>query len=283
MDILQTKQIYIDQFLPSDHTESDSTFLLTHLHTDHFYIPDSFCGDIYTTSPLSIVTSFLPNTCCFVIVLVYGQIYKTKKYNIPYFAFPTSHTPFSCGFIFPSLNIIYFGDGRMSTSLLKYVPTYKPSQTIIYDGLFENKKVHGTEDHTLLQSILTTLQYRAVRCVHYGILSYIKRYTKNIRFRIDYTTVPLLIQKFIHYIGLYNAESEYIIIGHNSTEYTEYILPSAMWFVVNEKDISKYHYTNKRNILRVFVSCHSIPKEIKNWKTKFQDMHTFVPVVTRPI
>ena len=277
MDILQHYDIYIDKFPAKDHLSSTCTFFLTHLHTDHFAIPLSFCGDIYTTSPLSVVTDFLPNTCCSVCVLAYDTTYTTHHHNIEYRAFHTYHTPSSCGFLFPTLDLIYLGDGRMTRALMQNVP--KSICTILYDGLFENSIVRGKEDYTLLRSVLETLPYRAIRCVHYGILSYIKACINTITFRIDEGTVPLLIQRFIHYIGLYDENSEFIIIGPGST-YKTYILPSAMWFVTHQKDISTYHLDG--DIVRIFASCHATPTQIQTWKSTFSEHH-FIPITTRPI
>ena len=286
MECLNQHDIYIDRFPVGDHTNSYSTFLLTHLHTDHFYIPDQFCGQLCTTSPISIVTMFLPNDCCSVRLLVYNNSYTTKK-GINFQPFRTRHTPYSCGFIFPSLNIIYFGDGRLTQSMHQYMPlTTDISYTILYDGLFENKVIYGHEDHSILSHILLsptlTDTYFAIRCVHYGILSYIKYCTQdfNIRFRIDYASVPLMIQKFIHHIDLYDANSKFIIIGPTKS-YTHYILPSAMWFYIYHKDVSIYHQDN--NILRVFASCHALPSQIKEWKEKYNNVHKFHPIVTRPL
>ena len=174
MDILNNHDIYIDVF-PTKVQSSKSicTYFLTHLHTDHFEIPKSFCGDIYTTSPSTIVAAFLPNTCSRVYTLKFNTVYKTLYHNIEYEPFRTVHTPFSCGFLFPSLNIVYFGDSRLTYSLLQKVSKQLPC-TVLYDGLFENITFQGEENHTLMRTVLYTLPCSAIRCVHYGILSYIR-------------------------------------------------------------------------------------------------------------
>jgi hypothetical protein len=151
---------------------------------------------------------------------------------------------------------------------------------VLYDGLFEHVDIYGKEDHTLLSTVLQTLPIRAIRCVHYGILSYLKCYVPELKFRIDYQSVHPLIQRFIHYIDLYDQKSDYIIIGPKSM-YKQYILPSAMWFVVKKKNIGIYHKTDD-GVVRVFASCHALPEEIKMYKTKFNN-HTFIPITTKVI
>ena len=280
MNILSSHNIYIDKFPPGDHRFSTSIFLLTHLHTDHFKIPKMFCGDIFTTSPTIIVQDMLPNTCCNVHTLQYNKEYMTKSEQV-LIPFRTQHTPFSCGFIFPKLKIIYLGDGRMTMHISQYVPIDTP-MTILYDGLYENHPIIGLEPRIVLRTIFETYTCSALYCVHYGILSYIKAHDITLKFRIDETSVHPLLQFFIRYIDMYDANSPYIIIGKSAiSTYLNYILPSSMWYIKKQKNINMIYKDG--SAIRIFASCHAMPLQIKRWKHEWFPMHKFEAIVQNGI
>ena len=275
MDVLREFGVHIDLFPKNDHRSEDTTYLLTHIHKDHIQIPKTFCGTIVTTSPTELVNLFLPNVCCTIQMISIGGTYSTLT-HLRYTVFSTEHAPYSCGFFFPTLQLLYLGDGRVSTITLMNIRELKPRH-IMYDGLFENVDLCGREDTTILKDTLHTV--KAIYCVHYGILWYIKKFVPNILFRCDENSLNPLLLRTLKLLNLYDSTSKYILLGPTCNLHIPHILPSALWFIVNKKNIQKTYTFGF--VTRVFASCHSTPSHIN--KLRSISSHTLEPIKTRPL
>jgi hypothetical protein len=268
---LERAGIYIDYFPVG---RKQGTFLLTHLHSDHVRIPSTFEHSIATTSP-SILVELFPHVVATQLQL--GTWGHTEK-GIPYFVLPTEHAPFSCGFYFPTLHIFYLGDGKMTDTLLTYVPRHLDHLTIVYDALFEDT-AFGTEDAQCDTLCYALYHYKTLYCRHYGILYYVSKCMSGIRFHI-HPTVPRRVYLFARSLDLVDERSEYVLVGPGYQGMQ--VVPTTLWFR-NHIPFDPTYIHPDGMFQRVFINCHSSQQEIRYWKDQVPPQYEFQPLVTRPL
>ena len=266
---LEQVHIYIDRFPLS----KQGTFLLTHLHSDHVRIPKRFQYPIATTSP-SILVSLFPHVTTTPLDL---DTWYTTLSGVSYFVLRTEHAPFSCGFYFPSLGILYLGDGKMTSTLLDHVPRHLDRLLIVYDALFEDIPLGtDTQCETLCYAMY---RYKTLYCRHYGILYYVSKCMSRIRFRL-HSTVPQRVRLFAQLLDLVDDTSGYTLVGPGYTGVQ--VVPSTLWFRDKVLVDSTRVYQDGL-FYRVFVNCHSSQSEIRYWKHQLPQHYTFQPLDTRPL
>jgi hypothetical protein len=259
MEILERHFIAIDTWAPL--FPEDTTFLLSHVHTDHANIPKMFKPVVYA----SIATKTLIRHTSVWSVLLPGQWYRTQQTHIPFQVVDTMHTIDSIGFYFPSLAVLYLGDG------IEPVIPCNRSLTVIYDALYEHID-HDTptvaQTCTLIQETLAN-RCRVLQVVHHGILSFIARCNPT-TFRI-HSSVPPLVQNTARYLGMVDDDSPYLLVGRAYTE-TQRIVPSSYWFV-RDPSVDTYSVHDDGNKLRIFCSLHALGRDVKDWYTKYPFVH----------
>lgn len=235
-----------------------TTFLLSHLHTDHANMPQSFLFPVYgseATRMLLAGTTLGPR--------VHSSLrpdcwYQTHHEQIPFKVYKTMHTAESIGFFFPSLSVLYMGDCVQSI-----IPTIDRPLTVIYDGLYE----HVTRAlPTPLQSCALIQQTLDQECpvlqlVHHGILSFIAA-SCHTMFRLHSST-PTLVQNAARYLQLVDDNSPYLLVGRSYTG--PRIVPSSIWFMhQTTREPHRLHIDGEK--LRVFCTLHARAADISTWK-----------------
>jgi hypothetical protein len=236
------------------------TFILTHMHSDHMSLSQSFSYPIYTLIPLRIIQPQYPSIKF--IVCVEHEQYETQDGSTRFSLFRTQHTPYSCGLLFPRQQILYLGDGQMDRMLLQEVRTYPGrSWTIVYDPIFEDYPYLETVSPCRL--LFTALeQVPVLKCVHHGILHFLSL-CSSLTFRAD-ASLPKLTRLVLEDLGLLNENSPYTLVGRSYSD--EHVVASALWHVIYKLDPRCIYLS--RGAYRVFLSCHAGPAEIKEWKTQ---------------
>jgi len=195
------------------------------------------------------------------------MVYKLHTTTIDCIPFKTDHSPESIGFYFPSLDLVYIGDGRITTSY----PL--PASYILYDALYENELFpsRSTEESmiTLLNAVKTTgICY--LHLPHHGTLSLLQRYQINVRLDDSILLHPF-IPRMASALGLVCPTASFILVGMDFPY--EYIRLSSNWFHIQQKDPSIVQYDDYDSIYRVYYTNHATSEEIKNYKKQFPACH----------
>jgi hypothetical protein len=268
MEILERHSVAIDTWSPL--FPEDTTFLLSHVHTDHANIPKTFKQIIYA----SIATKTLFSHPAVESILLPGQWYQTRVTHLSFQVVDTLHTIDSIGFYFPSLGVLYLGDG-----IEPKIPCGRPL-TVIYDALYEHIDCDAPSMVQTCALIQETLVNRChvLQMVHHGILSFIVRCSPMV-FRI-HPSVPLLIQNTAKYLGMIDPDSPYLLVGRPYTD-TQHIVPSSYWFM-RDPSVDMHCVHEDGNKLRVFCSLHALRRDIENWQTRYPFVH-FEALDTNPV
>lgn len=255
MDILEKHYIAIDAW--SVLYPEKTTFLLSHLHTDHADIPKTFGFPVYAseaTAVFNVHKRIRP-------VLRVDAWYRTHKYHIPFRVLKTMHTVESIGFYFPSLAVLYMGD-----SIDSIIPMIPRPLTIIYDGLYE-------ETTRMLPAVSQTCAMirRAldstcpvVQIVHHGILSFIAE-SCQISFRL-HPSVPDLVRTAATHLQLVDDASPYLMVGRSYKD-DHHIVPSSYWFMRDPR-LDPFSVHADGNKFRVFCTLHASAADIATWKDR---------------
>ena len=257
MEILERNYIAIDCW--SVLYPENTTFLLSHLHTDHADIPKAFQFPVYTSEVAGILLCDSSNSTAVVrAILKHGCWYRTHKYHIPFKVCDTMHTVESVGFYFPTLNVIYMGDSTESIIPLVHRPL-----SVIYDGLYESIKHDVPTAAQACVRIRQTLEECPVlQVVHHGILSFIASSCRT-TFRL-HSSAPLLVRKTAVFLGIVDDMSPFLIVGRTYTE-SPRIVPSSYWFMRDPLlDPFVVHVDGEK--FRVFCTLHATSHEITRWK-----------------
>jgi hypothetical protein len=259
MNILDRSYISIDAWNPL--FPDQTTFLLTHLHTDHFSIPKKFKYPVYASTPTKYLTEDDPRLQC---ILEPNKWYRTPVHQVPFQVIKTNHTVESIGFFFPTLAVLYLGDG-----IDGIIPPFTPL-TIVYDGLYEDVILDSpspVQSCALITDLLQTTECNVLQLVHHGILSFLVHC--GTRFRLHSST-PLLVRRAAKFMNMVDANSPYMIVGR--TYEGECILHSSNWFM---RDTSRNAFQSHRvgNKVRVFCSLHAMSKDVIRWKTRYPFMN----------
>jgi hypothetical protein len=269
MDVLESHYISIDSW--SVLFPEETTFLLSHLHTDHANIPKSFTFPVYASE----VTGHLISTHSIRPVLVPNEWYRTHIHHIPFQVHKTMHTVESIGFYFPSLSVLYMGDATQS--IIESIP--RPL-TVIYDGLYEHLRQAVPTIAQSCTHIQKTLKDRCpvLQIVHHGILSFIA-VSCHTMFRL-HGSLPILVQKAARFLNLVDDKSPYLLVGKSYVDGPR-IVPSSYWFM-RTPSISMFSVHQDGDKLRIFCNLHASSQDIRKWKA----MHTyayFETLVTNPV
>lgn len=259
MEALERNHISIDTWAPL--FPEKTTFLLTHVHTDHANIPKKFTHPVYTSYQTRCIWHHPALQC----VLHPGQWYRTRYTCIPFLVLSTEHTFESIGFLFPTLHILYMGDCMCSI-----IPSIPRNLIVVYDGLYEHVTTlfpTMQESCCLIKQALDTT-CPVIQIVHHGILSALSSHCK-LTFRIDTASVPDIVQKAADALHMVNKNSPYLLVGRMYTNGPR-IIPSSYWFMYKNRekvvrDPFKIH-SDGADILRVFCCLHTRSQDIKSWK-----------------
>jgi hypothetical protein len=255
MDILEKNLVAIDMWSPL--FPARTTFLLSHVHTDHANIPQRFVHTVYASE----TTQTLLDHPAVQSVLVPGCWYRTHLYHHPFKVVDTMHTMDSIGFYFPTLSVLYLGDG-----IVPIIP-HNQSLTVVYDALYEGFTRAAPSAAQSCVLIRETLQTKCpvLQVVHHGILSFIAQSCRT-TFRL-HASVPRLVRKAAEYLGLVDAASPYLLVGRAYTD-TVRIVPSSYWFIRKPLiDLHVIHEDGDR--LRVFCTLHALGRDISQWHTDY--------------
>lgn len=269
MEILERHHIAIDSW--SVLYPGETTFLLSHLHTDHADIPKTFAFPVYASEATGV---FQVHTRIRAVLKLDGW-YRTHKYQIPFRVQKTMHTAESIGFYFPSLAVLYMGDATESI-----IPAVHRPLTIVYDGLYEQNKMLLP---TVSQSCLMIRQTLEDSCptlqiVHHGILSFIAE-SCRILFRL-HASVPSLVRTAAIHLQLVDEGSPYMLVGRSYTD-GPHIVPSSYWFM-REPYMDAFTVHAIGNKFRVFCTLHALANDIADWKAK-SPYAQFEPLQTKQI
>jgi hypothetical protein len=273
VSILQLNHIFIDCWKRRG-TDVIGDYFLTHFHTDHDTIPRTFPHPVWTSYPALLDDRV--RTCR----LQSDVLAHTLRSTIPFIPFQMHHTFESIGLWFPTLYVLYLGDGRMSDQLLhRFQQQLQVPHTIVYDALMENEAPYLFPSDTC--SLLTTQLSvcPALQCVHHGILQYLYR-CKQIRWRM-HSSVNNITQHWLRRKSMYDPDSPFLLVGFPCTDEIVRVVPSLLWFVIHpEKNPSEVHLDGLR--YRIFCSMHASHTEITTWKAALPAC-TFEPLPTRPL
>ena len=270
MNILETNFISIDSWSPL--VPEKTTFLLTHVHTDHADIPKTFAFPVYS----SVTSGHLMEHRMLDPCLVPGRWYQTHLYHIPFRVVDTVHCVDSIGFLFPTLSIMFIGDGTVPT-----FPLHTPL-TVIYDDLYEHidRDVPSQRDSCTL--IRRTLESTCpvLQVVHHGILSFFVQ-SCGMKFRL-HSSLPVLVQKTALFMELEDTESPYLLVGRTYTD-TQRIVPSSQWFMYQSSEKVLYHdVIPDGDKLRVFCNMHALGVQVRQWRHTYPYIH-FVPMISKAL
>jgi hypothetical protein len=279
MEILERHSIAIDCW--SVLFPSSTTFLLSHLHTDHADIPKSFKYPVYASEVTGILcdssNSNDKNTTSNAIraILKPGCWYRTHQYHIPFKVYDTMHTVESIGFYFPSLSVLYMGD-----SVESIIPVVHRPLSVIYDGLYEGMHQNIPTPAQACTCIRQTLEVHCpvLQLVHHGILSFISSSCHTL-FRL-HSSAPLLVRKTALFLGIVDDTSPYMIVGRDYTDGPR-IVPSSYWFM-RDPSIDPFVTHVDGDKFRVFCSLHAHSHDIAHWKRTSPYAH-FEALATTPV
>ena len=278
VDDLRTDHgIFIDTFTRHALSSTECpTFILTHMHSDHMTVSQSFSEPIYTLVPLAILGPLYP-TVQFV-HCVENQTYYTPSTSFRLFR--THHTAYSCGVLFPEQRVVYLGDSRMCDVLLRqterFIGTSSEHWTIVYDPIFEHFPFLETTSPCSLLTYALRTYHPVLKCVHHGILFFLSL-CSSLKFRAD-PTLPPVTRTIMEDLGLLDPASTYTLVGRKYSD--THVVASALWHVIYGMNPGCIYETKtgSASCYHVFLSCHAIPAEIRTWRKRFPT-YAFEPLV----
>jgi hypothetical protein len=270
METLERHSIAIDNW--SVLFPERTTFLLSHLHTDHANMPKSFLFPVYASEATGALME-TPHRAIRPILKPNGW-YRTQHHQIPFRVYNTVHTVESIGFFFPSLSVLYMGDCVESI-----IPSIPRPLTVIYDGLYEHiTRALPTTSQSCTIISQTLKECPVLQVVHHGILSFIAA-SCHTTFRIHPST-PKLVYNAARYLHLVDDASPYLLVGRSYKDGPR-IVPSSYWFMRNTSlDPYVVHTDGER--LRVFCTLHARADDITVWK-ETHPYAQFEVLATNPI
>ena len=240
---------------------AETTFLLTHVHTDHANIPKGFRHLIYASTQ----TESLFDHRAVRPILLPEHWYDTHHPNIPFKVVKTFHTIDSIGFLFPTLAVLFIGDGLVPSWPMVHRPL-----TIIYDGLYEHVHLPSPTVTQTCQQIQAALQQTPVlQLVHHGILSFLE--SCRTKFRMHHTLSPL-VRKTAELLQLVDHESPYVLVGRTYT-LTPRVVPSSYWFTRQHPPVDLFVTHVDGDLRRVFCSLHALGSDTRRWKAALPSVH----------
>lgn len=257
MEILLDAGIRIDNFKLHD-CEDIELFCLSHCHLDHVR-PDM------RKFPHMIHCSYLATEMILhndnMIVVEPGEWYTVNK--IKFYVLETIHCPGSIGFYFPKCDILYLGDTRITTGILKTVATLKP-RNILYDNTHQKfKGMFPSLDSSacvLLQAINEKSKNgkkKVYVCIpHVGAVLLLQML--DLKVQLDDSLKPM-VAKLVQTMDLEDKKSKVVIVGMKFKKIQ--IMPSSQYFVINKLDPHKVVDVDG-NLTRVFASFHAGESEI---------------------
>jgi hypothetical protein len=270
METLERHSIAIDNW--SVLFPENTTFLLSHLHTDHATIPKAFQFPVYASEATGVLMDN-PHRAIRPVLEPNGW-YRTHHYLIPFKVYKTMHTVESIGFYFPSLSVLYMGDCVESI-----IPSIPRPLTIIYDGLYEH--VTRTIPSTTQSCALihqTLKECPVLQLVHHGILSFIAA-SCHTRFRL-HPSAPQVVSNAARYLNLVNDTSPYMLVGRSYKDGPR-IVPSSYWFM-RKTSLDPFEMHTDGDKLRIFCTLHARADDILTWKDTNPYAH-FEVLATNPI
>lgn len=268
---LAEKLIFIEEW--TSPKPSESTFLLSHLHSDHLNVKKGFKYRIHTSK---LAQGFIPDKYKHQVIpdLVPGTFYLSEKYKVPIYVFSTYHAPESIGFLFPTLGVFYVGDAPMGKDTLDMdflLSHYKnclnlPLQ-IIYDNVYEKETrfpIFPTRESSCAQ-IRKLLDFcPKVHFVHHGLLNFISL-SCPVKFAVHESMGSELMKNAINVLDLLDNNSKYTLVGKSYQG--DHIVVSSMWFI-HRKQNPKLIYRDGHR-WRIFCSMHASPDEVVQIKNEY--------------
>ena len=276
METLERHCIAIDTW--SVLVPSETTFLLSHLHTDHASMPKRFRYPVYASVVTGALLLGADRHAMLQPVLEPGRWYRTHHHHIPFRVCSTLHTLESIGFYFPTLCVLYMGDCTRSI-----IPAVERPLSIIYDGLYEQVAYPLPTIEHACTTIKKTLSTRCpvLQLVHHGILSFISTHC-HMRFRL-HASVSRLVERAATHLDIIDPSSPYLLVGRTYEEDAgDRIVPSSFWFMRKGTPVDPFvpHVDGPK--IRVFCTLHATATDIAGWRTTNPHAH-FEPLVTRPM
>lgn len=248
---------------------TETTFLLTHLHSDHIHIPKQFAHTILAST---YVQQILPTNHAYANIihpcLLPWQTYWTKRKH-RYIVVPVEHSPESIGFLFPELRVLYIGDGSLSDVTCDQLASkYAPWPLYIFhDMLLYNESNSQLPNRVVSETLLRSavqLYCGAVRLVHHGMLSLFNgQRSPPLRFRI-HGSLSTLCRNTARWMGLEDPDSPLLLVGENYDK--PHITLSVLWFVYHHRDgymvqsdgnghwrVCYNHHATRDDIARILV------------------------------
>lgn len=255
---------------------SETTFLLSHMHTDHASIPRRFQSPVYASVRTGVLLRSHERHDMIRTVLEPGHWYRTNHHHIPFRVCSTVHTFESIGFYFPTLSVLYMGDCTHSI-----IPDDIQSLSIIYDGLYETVEYPLPTIEHACATIKETLSTRCpvLQLVHHGILSFLSTHC-HMTFRL-HASAPLLVQRAAQHLGIIDPRSPYLLVGR-TYDTGDRIVPSSFWFMRKGTPVNPFVAHVDGPKIRVFCTLHATAADIAGWRAAHPHAH-FEPLVTRPL
>ena len=249
--------VHVDNF-KLDPTEKIKVFLVSHAHRDH--VPSSLKRFPFPIYCSRLTATMVEHPEKFI-------LHPDKWYEIngiKIYVFETVHCPGSIGFFFPKYDVMYLGDTRVSTSLLKTIHSLDPGK-ILYDNthqMFEGMFPSVETSAIMLQQIISEMQISRKKKTIYLCLPHIGSILLisllNIKVNCDDSLKPT-VRDLLHTMNLVDEDSQVTAVGMKFKGIN--IMPSSQYFVVNELDPHTVLYINK-NETRVFASFHAGKSEL---------------------
>lgn len=272
MEVLERNHVAIDTWhvLEPDKT----TFFLTHLHGDHAHFPRDFTHRVYASH----VVAHLADHVCLRPTLVPGCWYEADVTHIAFQVLPVQHAPESIGLYFPSLQVVYMGDGIASS-----LPPERPLTVVYDDTLVRYRRTAPTPRESCALIRATLQRCPTLQVVHHAILYALFQCShdaaKPLRFRID-PGLPALVQRTARYLRMEDERSEFLLVGRKSAVAPR-IVPSLAWFALDEaRDPFVVHADGDR--LRIFCCLHALPRDLRRLEQTYNWAY-FEPLGVTPL
>jgi Cft2 family RNA processing exonuclease len=260
-----SNNIFVDEFRERVDSSNRQIYILTHWHSDHLIgLKSTFSGTIYCSS----ITSKL-------LKLKYPKIHtvrvKLNKYlcNVgeSIFVLDSNHLPGSIMLYFPDKYILYTGDYKLSTKMLRNLKhKIGKVDTLYIDGTFHDsglKFLSEQESINLFHKFIKDVDGPiAIGVFHVGTCALLKK--MGLRFSLDKSISQdlrvCLSVMFKNYL-LPKGKARFVLVQPNkflNKEQYNMIIPSSLWFACHDniKYIHKIVQDNRGN-WRINFTCHS--------------------------
>lgn len=261
MQTLQEQGIYVD-FLRrrmKAYQPPAKVCFLTHAHSDHIDARGG-CDFLFPIVCLAWTAQFLK--CKAAIRVVPGKRYVWDDWEFE--VFETHHCPGAMGIYFPTWNIVYVGDARIHSTLLKRLLHWN-CQIALVDGSFASWPGPCPTLHRVRRLFRQYLQQqskssRELKVVVPHLSSLLL--WKGLKCRLDPSLDPG-VRRGLMQCGLVDPQSHWIAVGRDYPEPDFY--PSLLWFWLRPQlDREKLH-VDKKGCTRVCASFHCDGSEVDGW------------------